>query len=137
MEADLMNYLYFALFTQNSDGQFEVTFPDFDPYVATFGDNIADALHMAHDALEGYLLTAEDGHDELPKPSDPKAIAHGEDQLLIPIEVDTKIAREREENMSIKKTLTIPKYLNDLGNQSHINFSATLTDALKKKFGVS
>lgn len=132
-----MTYLYFALFTQNSNGQIEVTFPDFEPYVATFGESIADALHMAHDALEGYLLTAEDGHDELPRPASPKAIGHDKDQLLVPIEVDTKIAREREENRSIKKTLTIPRYLNDLGNQNHINFSATLTDALKQKLGVS
>ncbi|MSE22047.1 type II toxin-antitoxin system HicB family antitoxin, partial [Lactobacillus parabuchneri] len=57
-------------------------------------------------------------------------------QLIIPIEVDTTLAREREDNVSIKKTLTIPKYLNDLGKQKSINFSATLTDALKHKLNI-
>ncbi|MBU9789458.1 type II toxin-antitoxin system HicB family antitoxin [Lentilactobacillus sp. IMAU92037] len=132
-----MKYLYFALFTKNVDGQIEVNFPDFDPHVATFGNNMSDALHMAHDALEGYLLTVEDYHEDLPTPSDPQNIRHNQDQLVIPIEVDTTIAREREENASVKKTLTIPKYLNDLGKQHQINFSATLTDALKKRLGVS
>ncbi|GAD16789.1 type II toxin-antitoxin system HicB family antitoxin [Lentilactobacillus otakiensis] len=132
-----MKYLYFALFTKNSDDQVEVNFPDFDPHVVTFGDNMSDALHMAHDALEGYLLTVQDYHDALPTLSDPQNIPHSQNQLVIPIEVDTTIAREREENASVKKTLTIPKYLNDLGNQHHINFSATLTDALKERLGVS
>ena len=132
-----MKYLYFALFTKNVDGQIEVNFPDFDPHVATFGNNMSDVLHMAHDALEGYLLTVEDYHEDLPTPSDPQNIRHNQDQLVIPIEVDTTIAREREENASVKKTLTIPKYLNDLGKQHQINFSATLTDALKKRLGVS
>ncbi|WP_367295966.1 type II toxin-antitoxin system HicB family antitoxin [Levilactobacillus yonginensis] len=128
-----MKYLYFALFTFNENGQVEVTFPDLEPNAATFGENIADALHMAADALQGYLLTAEDFNTPLPEPSDPLAIPHSEEQLLVPIEVDTKIAREREQNRSIKKTLSIPKYLNDLGIAANLNFSATLTEALKDK----
>ncbi|WP_407888619.1 type II toxin-antitoxin system HicB family antitoxin [Levilactobacillus sp. N40-8-2] len=128
-----MKYLYAALFSQNTDGQVEVTFPDLAPNAATFGENLSDALHMANDALTGYLLTAEDTHEELPQPSDPISISHTVQQLIVPIEVDTRIAREREDNRSIKKTLTIPKYLNDLGVAAQINFSATLTDALHAK----
>lgn len=128
-----MKYLYAALFSQNSNGQVEVTFPDLAPNAATFGENISDALHMASDALTGYLLTAEDTQEKLPQPSDPITISHTAQQLIVPIEVDTRIAREREENRSIKKTLTIPKYLNDLGVAAQINFSATLTDALRAK----
>ncbi|WP_204121702.1 MULTISPECIES: type II toxin-antitoxin system HicB family antitoxin [Levilactobacillus] len=128
-----MKYLYFALFTTNSKGQVEVTFPDLAPNAATFGEDIADALHMATDALQGYLLTAEDFDEALPKPANPQSIPHDSTQLLVPIEVDTKIARERENNQSIKKTLSIPKYLNDLGIAANINFSATLTEALKNK----
>lgn len=132
-----MKYLYYALFKQNSANQFEVTFPDLAPHAATYGNNMSDALYMAHDALEGYLLILEDFEKNLPQPSDPQAIPHDRNDLIIPIEVDTQIAREREENISVKKTLSIPKYLNDLGNEKHINFSATLADALKKKLGIS
>jgi predicted RNase H-like HicB family nuclease len=131
-----MKYLYFAVFTRNKDNQYEVVFPDLAPNAATFGEDLSDALHMAHDALEGYLLTAEDFKETLPGPSSQSAITVKKSELLVPIEVDTKIAREREENKSIKKTLTIPKYLNDMGNESGINFSATLTEALKQKLGV-
>ncbi|MEY8584796.1 MULTISPECIES: hypothetical protein [Ligilactobacillus] len=39
-----MKYLYYALFTENEQGQYEVELPDFSPHVATFGDNMSDAL---------------------------------------------------------------------------------------------
>ncbi|MCH4165906.1 MAG: type II toxin-antitoxin system HicB family antitoxin [Lentilactobacillus diolivorans] len=132
-----MKYLYYALFTFDAAGKVEVTFPDLAPSAATFGDTVSDALHMAKDALEGYLLTAEDFGDTLPTSSDPQDIQHKQTQLLIPIEVNTTIAREREENRSVKKTLTIPKYLNDIGVKNKINFSSTLTEALKEKLGIS
>lgn len=132
-----MKYLYYAIFKSNATGQIEVTFPNLAPHAATYGNNMSDALHMAHDALEGYLLTLEDFHEELPQASAPQTIHHEPNELVIPIEVDTTIAREREENTSVKKTLSIPKYLNDLGNEKHINFSATLADALKQKLGIS
>lgn len=128
-----MKYLYFAIFKQNNNKQYEVSFPDLDPHAATFGNNLSDALHMAKDSLEGYLLTAEDFDEPLPQASEPSKIFVNKDDLLIPIEVDTAIARSREENRSVKKTLTIPKYLNDLGIENKINFSATLTEALKEK----
>jgi len=79
------------------------------------------------------IPNAVDFNTPLPEPSDPLAIPHSEEQLLVPIEVDTKIAREREQNRSVKKTLSIPKYLNDLGIAANLNFSATLTEALKDK----
>ncbi|KRL11663.1 toxin-antitoxin system, antitoxin component, HicB family [Schleiferilactobacillus perolens DSM 12744] len=129
----LMKYMYFAKFAKNTQSQYEVEFPDFTPAVATYGDNLQEALHMAHDALEGYLLVAEDSHDAVPAPKNAEEISVTPHVLLIPIEVDTTLAREREENKLVKKTLTIPAYLNTLGKERGVNFSATLTTALKEK----
>jgi len=137
LKEDKMKYLYFALFTLNENNQYEVTFPDLAPNAATYGDTLSEALFMAKDALTGYLLTIEDGNEVLPNATaQPQKINHKANDLVVPIEVDTTIAREREQNRSVKKTLTIPKYLNDLGVQNEINFSATLSDALKEKLGV-
>ncbi|WKF85261.1 type II toxin-antitoxin system HicB family antitoxin [Lacticaseibacillus pantheris] len=61
-----MRYIYFADFVKNEQGQFEVTFPDLAPNVATYGNNLAEALHMANDALSGYLVVMEDDGDRLP-----------------------------------------------------------------------
>ncbi|AMV61053.1 Phage-related protein [Pediococcus damnosus] len=132
-----MKYLYFAVLSATEDKtKMEVSFPDLRPHAATFGNDLPDALHMAHDALEGYLLTAEDFKEKLPTPTSYENLSISKGELLVPIEVDTTLAREREQNQIVKKTLTIPKYLNDLGNANKINFSATLTNALKEKLDV-
>ena len=127
-------YLYYAIFSYE-DGAYNVSFPDL--YGAfTFGDTMSDALHMAKDLLEGWLVVAEDEEDEIPVPSEPKDIKIEDGELLIPIEANLAIARAKFENKLIKKTLTIPKYINMMAEEANINFSATLTDVLKEKLGV-
>jgi len=66
-------------------------------------DNMSDALKMARDALSGYLLVLEDLDDSLPPTTPPGKITVPKNSLLIPIEVDTTLAREREENILLKK----------------------------------
>lgn len=126
---------YFAKLHLNEDGQYEVTFPDLEPYAATFGESLQEAIQSAHDSLAGYLLTAEDTHEKVNHPSQqPQKDWHlGKDDLLMPVSVNLELEREKEQNTVVKKTLTIPKYLNDLGIDANINFSATLTEALKRK----
>ncbi|KRM59843.1 hypothetical protein FC30_GL001174 [Ligilactobacillus animalis KCTC 3501 = DSM 20602] len=58
---------------------------------------------MARDALSGYLLVLEDLDDSLPPTTPPGKITVPKNSLLIPIEVDTTLAREREENILLKK----------------------------------
>lgn len=133
-----MNYLYFALLTPLEGGAYEVEFPEIAPYAATFGDDIKDALDSAKESLEGVLLSAEDHQDDLPKnPFDPQKLQLKQGELLVPIEVNTTLARERAENDLVKKTLTIPKYLNEMALEYKVNFSKTLTEALKDKMGIS
>ncbi|WKB74563.1 hypothetical protein QYH53_01080 [Ligilactobacillus animalis] len=64
---------------------------------------MSDALKMARDALSGYLLVLEDLDDSLPPTTPPGKITVPKNSLLIPIEVDTTLAREREENILLKK----------------------------------
>lgn len=130
-----MKYLYFATFDFKDD-VIEISFPDLYPNASTYGHSLPEALRMAKDALEGYLLTVEDFQETLPLSSDYQSLLKKSTLPLFPIEVDTTIARDKERNKTIKKTLTIPKYLNDLGNEHGINFSSTLTDALKEKLNV-
>lgn len=132
-----MKYLYYATFHLNQKGQYEVSFPDLAPNAATYGENMSDALKQAKNALAGYLLTAEDCHEEFNKPSEPQEIKYDKSDLLIPIEIDTTIERQKEKSKSVKKTLTIPSYLNELAQTEHINFSALLTSALKQALNVN
>lgn len=126
--------IYYAVFNFAEDG-INVVFPDLDD-AATFGENMHEALYMAKDLLAGWLIDAEDEKETFPVPSDHLSIPVAPEDLLIPIEIDLAFYRKKFNSKPIKKTLTIPSYLNDLGNEAKINFSATLTEALKEKLEV-
>ncbi|MDT2661005.1 type II toxin-antitoxin system HicB family antitoxin [Enterococcus hulanensis] len=126
--------IYYAVFNFAEDG-INVVFPDLDD-AATFGENMHEALYMAKDLLAGWLIDAEDEKEAFPVPSDHLSILVAPEDLLIPIEIDLAFYRKKFYSKPIKKTLTIPSYLNDLGNEAKINFSATLTEALKEKLEV-
>lgn len=124
-------YLYYAIFSYE-DGAYNISFPDL-PGCLTFGSDMQEALHMAKDALEGYLIVLEDDKDGIPVASEPQNIELAKGDLLIPIEANTKLARIKEQSILTKKTLTIPKYLDELGTKEKINFSALPTESLKEK----
>lgn len=62
-----MNYVYPAIFYEE-EGKISVIFPDLGN-LATFGDNMADAMCMAVDACGQYLFTALRDSEPLPAPS--------------------------------------------------------------------
>lgn len=129
--------LYFEKFHKNSDNQYEVSFPDLEPYAATYGDTLEEATQSAHDSLTGYLLTEEDFHEEVPTPTDdPEKFKLKEPNFLVPVQVDLQLEREKEENKLVKKTLTIPSFLNIRGKEAGLNFLALLSEAIKTKLGI-
>ena len=77
-----------------------------------------------------------DEGEEFPEPSAPDSVHLEANQLLIPIEANLDLARAKFEAQLVKKTLTIPKYLNMVAEEYGINFSQTLTEALKEKLRV-
>ncbi len=64
-------YSYFAQFIPQDDGKICVYFPDID--VATFGDNMEDAVFMAQDALRTYIEVCLEEKDPIPKASNVQA----------------------------------------------------------------
>lgn len=44
--------------------------------------------------------------------------------------------RKKHNNKSIKKTLTIPAWLNTIAEKENVNFSQVLQEALKEKLGI-
>lgn len=128
-------YLYFAVLDQDADASgYTVTFPDL-PGCITEGDDLSESLDMARDALEGYLLVLEDLKEEIPAASDwecIKAQLESDSSIITAIKADTRIARLREDNKAVKKTLTIPNWLDEAAKERNINFSQLLQEALKE-----
>ena len=138
-----MNYVYPAIFYEE-EGKISVLFPDLGN-LATFGDNVADAMRMAQDACGLYLFTALRDGETLPVPSSLKDIHPA--AILKDIEIEsavnnafvnmvlvdmTEYARQHSDK-AVKKTLSIPMWLNTLCEEKSINFSKVLQDALLTK----
>ena len=138
-----MNYVYPAVFYEE-EGKISVIFPDLGN-LATFGDNVADAMRMAQDACGLHLFTALRDGDPLPAPSslgeiNPAAIlkefemeSAAESAFVNMVLADmTEYARQHSDK-AVKKTLSIPMWLNTLCEEKSINFSKVLQDALLTK----
>lgn len=125
--------VYPAIFTYDSkEKKYLVDFIDL-VGCSTFGDSLPEVFAMAQDAMGLYL-------DELvkfPKPTtDFSKIKLGKNQFINYVEIDMDDYRKKYNSKSIKKTLSIPCWLNNLCEKNDINFSQVLQEALKEKLGI-
>ncbi|TDF98276.1 type II toxin-antitoxin system HicB family antitoxin [Paenibacillus piri] len=135
----MAKYIYPAVFDPNENGGFTVTFPDL-PGCITEGDDMDDALRMASEALALHLYGMERDGDLIPSPSKPADIQFTEDAdanaFVSLVQARTEPIRDELQNRAVKKTLTIPQWLNEEAESAGINFSQLLQYALKEKLGI-
>lgn len=128
-----MNYIYPAIFYPEDDGKFSVIFPDLND-LATYGDTLADAFAMAQEACGQYLFTSLRDGDAFPPSTPIDKIEKDEPNAfinLIGVNLD-EYARIYNDT-AVKKTLSIPAWLNTACENYGINFSKVLKDALIDK----
>ncbi|MCL1903998.1 MAG: type II toxin-antitoxin system HicB family antitoxin [Oscillospiraceae bacterium] len=130
-----VRHVYPAIFTPEEGYGFCIIFPDI-RMGATQGKDIAEGMVMAEDFLASAICKLEDIGDEIPNPTDINSLKLKKGDIATLISVDVADYRRRTENKFIKKTLTIPSWLNALAEDSKINFSQTLQQALKEKLNV-
>jgi predicted RNase H-like HicB family nuclease len=139
--------VYPACFFKEENG-YSVIFPDLNG-LATCGETIDEAMAMAVDCLAGYLYTCEKDGDNIPAPSmitdiDVAAVAEqispgdpvGE-AFVNMVSVDVAAYAREHFEKSVRKTLTIPAWLNSAALEQGINFSQTLQEALIGKLSSS
>lgn len=100
----------------------------------TSGATLSEAIEMARDALSEEGVARQDAGLSIPEPS--FDIKHSEHTIVTYVDIDLAKYRKLSDNRTVKKTITIPSYLNELGREQAINFSETMTTALKEKLGV-
>ncbi len=127
-------YIYPAIFSYDADG-ISVEFPDL-PGCVTTGDSDREALAMAREATALHLYGLEHEDVEIPKPSAIQQIVTGSNQAIVLVEAWMPPFRDEMAWRSVKKTLTIPKWLDDMARESRVNYSHILQDALKEYLGV-
>lgn len=131
-----MKYHYFALI-EKEDDMYNVSFPDL-PGCFTFGESLDEAIVMAKDVLEGWMLIIEDDQEDIPVPSGYASLVKKleDNQMLQLIIADTEYVRKRERNKAVNKMVTLPAWLVDLGKEKKVNFSQLLQQALKDELQV-
>lgn len=127
-------YIYPAIFDYAEDG-INVSFPDLNGCL-TCGDTDEEAFYMAKDVLEGWLYLAEKDNESIPEPSSLQNIKIEQNQRLVLIEVNMKVVRYQENNKAIKKTITIPRWLEELAQANKVNYSQALQEKLKELLNV-
>lgn len=133
MKQDRYSYPCIITFNKN-DGIYYVNFPDLEDCF-TDGETLEEALYNAKDVLGLVLYTKEENNIEINPPKN-NFISTKENQSLSYVSVWMPLVRDEIENKSIKKTITIPKWLNDLAEDNNVNFSKLLQVSLKKYLGV-
>lgn len=131
----MARYIFPAVFRQELDDCYAIDFPDLE-CCYTQGDNLQDAYDMAEDILCLTLYNLEETEKTIPTPSNPKNIPVGNDGFVVLIAADTLDYRMHYDNKAVKKTVTLPRWLNTMAERKGVNFSYELQTALKDKFGI-
>lgn len=131
----MAKYIYPAIFAK--DGEFyTVRFPDLEGCY-TQGEDLQDAYEMAEDVLCLMLYDLEEEGESIPLASEVSAIKTEKGEFVSLVSCDTLEYRQYYDNKAVKKTLTIPAWLNTMSEREGINFSAVLQSALKSELHIT
>lgn len=130
--------MYFPIYIHvppEENGQFSICFPDIENCF-TCGDNLENRISMAEDVLSLMLTHLEDKERKIPAASAINDLATENGAFATYISCDTTAYRRLMNNTAVKKTLTIPSWLNDSAIAAGLNFSQVLQDALKQQLNI-
>lgn len=122
-----MLFVYPAIFHKEDDAYW-VEFPDLEG-CHTYGSSINETMEAAQEALSGYLLTLLEQGKPIAAPSDVSSYAPSDGfTSLVSCDIN-----QYKDTKAVKKTLTIPSWLNDRAISMGVNFSQVLQEALMQK----
>jgi len=126
--------IYPACFYPCEEGGYTVVFPDL-PGCVTEGDTLSEAMDMAIDAASGWLLDLVEKNKQIPQASDIKNVVPNEyeEGFVSIVAIDLDEYARKYGNKAVKKTLTIPAWLNTIAEKENLNFSQLLQSAIIEK----
>lgn len=129
------HYIFPAILNYADDG-ISVSFPDL-PGCLTCAHDTETALMRAKEALGLYLFDSEQCGEPIPAPTDISALELEQGDIPALVDVFMPSIRDRINHKVIKKTLTIPAWLNREAEAANVNFSLILQESLKRYLGKS
>lgn len=124
-----MRSVFYPVIFHPEETGYSVSVPDVEGCY-TQGETVSEAVAMAQDAI-GLLL---EDCKVYPKPSNPADIELQTGDFVVMVQFDE--AAYKRQQKPVKKTLSIPAWLNDAAEDAHINFSGVLQEALKAKLNL-
>lgn len=131
----MRKYCYPAIITKEKENLYSIIFPDIED-CATSAESLEEAYVMAQDALCLKLYDMEKSNENIPEASDATSFHLKDNQFVIVVFCDTQEYRRLFDNKAVKKTLSIPSWLNREAERQGINFSYVLQEALKEKLNI-
>lgn len=129
------NIYYYAAIFHKEDIGYSVWINDI-PGCISQGDSLREAVINIKDALGLYYEDYKSRNETLPAPSELNDIECEENETAVLIEFDVLEYLKRNSRKAVKKTLTIPAWLNTIAEENDINFSSVLQAALKEKLNI-
>ncbi|OPY58243.1 MAG: Antitoxin HicB [Pelotomaculum sp. PtaU1.Bin065] len=123
-----MEYIFPAIFEQNSDGSYTITFPDL-PGCISEGKSLGNAMYMAQSALTQWVEYLLEEKENIPVPSNIKTIKPSSNQFV------NLVRAEIRDNRAVRRTVSIPGWLDVKAADAGVSLSKVLQDALKEKLG--
>ncbi len=125
----MAEYVYPAVFHPNDDGSYTITYPDL-PGCISEGKSLGNAVYMAQTALTQWIEYLTDKKESIPSASDLKSIDLSPEEFVSLIRADVKDGR------AVKRTVSIPKWMDDKVTETGLSLSRVLQDALKERLNV-
>ncbi|MDL2264662.1 type II toxin-antitoxin system HicB family antitoxin [Synergistaceae bacterium OttesenSCG-928-I11] len=128
-------YVFPAFFSYGEGGRIGVVFPDL-PGCVSQGDDDEDAMRMAKEALVFHLWGMEEDECAIPPATQARALTPEGDQVVVLVEAFMPPFRERMNNRSVTKTVTVPRWLEVEAKAANLNYSQILQDGIMERLGI-
>ncbi|MDR3294966.1 MAG: type II toxin-antitoxin system HicB family antitoxin [Clostridiales Family XIII bacterium] len=129
-----MKYVYPVVFSPDADG-FCVYAPDL-PGCVTEAADYADGIGKIREGLCGMLYILERDGMPVPLPSDPLAVEREADDLVSLVDIDTDAYKRRVGSRAVRRTISIPEWMDDLASQTGVSLSQITQEALRRHLHV-
>lgn len=127
-----MKNIYYPVIFHPEDTGYSVCVPDLEGCF-TQGETLEEALEMVQEAIGLYL----EGETNYPEASNPKDVQTQASDFMMVVAFDRLAYQKKHNKRAVKKTLSIPAWLNEEAEAAHLNFSRILQEALKVKLNLN
>jgi predicted RNase H-like HicB family nuclease len=121
-----MEYVYPAIFHKNEDESYTIIYPDL-PGCISEGKNLGNAMYIAQSALTQWIRYLIDKKQAIPQASPAEAVKPSAGEFV------NLICAGVQDSRAVKRTVSIPKWMDDKAVQSGLSLSRVLQDALSER----